>query len=131
MDKKMQAADVKLTMLEKIGFGLGDLYSAGAQGLISAVYLVFLALNGIEPGLAATIVMISKVWTLSLIPPWALSATTHAPDGAAANRICSSDRFASRCLLRRFFCRLTPGKTARANSLYICFHFCSTTLFQP
>lgn len=60
--KELQVADVQLSTKEKVAFGFSDLYSAGAQGLISSVYMVFLVLNGINAGLAATIIMVGKIW---------------------------------------------------------------------
>ncbi|HQC55177.1 MAG TPA: MFS transporter [Clostridia bacterium] len=59
---EIQVADAKLSLKEKIAYGMGDLYSAGGQSLISSVYLVFLVINGLEAGLAATIIMIGKIW---------------------------------------------------------------------
>lgn len=54
--------DVKISKGEKFSFAAGDLYSGGAQTLISTVYLVFLVINGLSPTLAASIVMIAKIW---------------------------------------------------------------------
>jgi|AGTN01.2.fsa_nt_gi Na+/melibiose symporter and related transporters len=60
--------NVKLSMKEKISFSLGDLYSAGAQSLITAVYMVFLVLNGMSPGAAGSIIMIARVWDAIIDP---------------------------------------------------------------
>lgn len=54
--------DVIISKGEKLSFAAGDLYSGGAQTLISTVYLVFLVINGLSPSLAASIVMLAKIW---------------------------------------------------------------------
>lgn len=53
---------VVVPLKEKLFFGSADLYGGGAQALITAVYFVFLTLNGVPVGLAGLIVAISKVW---------------------------------------------------------------------
>ncbi|MBN1246996.1 MAG: MFS transporter [Anaerolineae bacterium] len=53
----------ELTLLQKIGYGLGDIYGGGAGTLISFYYLVFLTdVVRIRPGLAGTVILISKVY---------------------------------------------------------------------
>ncbi len=65
MDKPLKL-DVDLAqrvpLKEKIFFGLADIYGGGGGSLITAVYLVFLVNNGLSPGLAATIIMIARIW---------------------------------------------------------------------
>lgn len=48
---------------EKIIFAWGDVFGGGAQALIGVLYLIFLTdVIGINPGLAATAILVSKVW---------------------------------------------------------------------
>ncbi|MDR3264094.1 MAG: MFS transporter [Clostridiales bacterium] len=54
--------NVKLGKAERFSFALGDFFGGGAGALVSTVYVVFLALNGLSPGIAASIVMVSKIW---------------------------------------------------------------------
>jgi oligogalacturonide transporter len=59
----MQANSEKLTIWQKLGYGLGDIYGGGAGTLISFFYLVFLTdVVGLRPGLAGTVILISKVY---------------------------------------------------------------------
>lgn len=53
----------ELTLLQKIGYGLGDIYGGGAGTLISFYYLVFLTdVVRIRPALAGTVILISKAY---------------------------------------------------------------------
>lgn len=52
----------KISMKEKLCFGSADLFGGGAQALITAVYLVFLTMNGVPVALAGVIVAIAKIW---------------------------------------------------------------------
>lgn len=52
----------KVPLKEKLLFGAADMYGGGAQGLVAAVYLVFLVNNGISIDKAGLIVMLSKIW---------------------------------------------------------------------
>ena len=54
--------DQKVPLKEKLFFGAADLYGGGAQALITAVYLVFLLLNGLEPFQAGLIILIARLW---------------------------------------------------------------------
>lgn len=47
---------------EKLFFGAADLYGGGAQALITAVYLVFLTMNGLPIFYAGVIVAIARIW---------------------------------------------------------------------
>jgi oligogalacturonide transporter len=53
----------KLSLWQKIGYGLGDIYGGGSGVVISFYYLVFLT-DGIRinPALAGTVILISKVY---------------------------------------------------------------------
>ncbi|MDR0855377.1 MAG: MFS transporter [Christensenellaceae bacterium] len=53
--------NVKISTKERLMFSLGDFFG-GAGGLITAVYVVYLALNGLSPGYAALIVMLVRIW---------------------------------------------------------------------
>lgn len=55
-------ADVKVPIGEKVAFAAGDLFGGGAQGLITAVYLVFMVLNGLSAVAAGSIIMVAKIW---------------------------------------------------------------------
>ncbi|MCU0520863.1 MAG: MFS transporter [Anaerolineae bacterium] len=60
-----QASDTRseLSTLQKIGYGLGDIYGGGAGTLISFYYLVFLTdVVRIRPALAGTVILISKIY---------------------------------------------------------------------
>jgi len=53
----------EITVKERFIFALGDLYGGGGQTIISVLYLVFITnVIGISPGIAGTIIMISKAW---------------------------------------------------------------------
>jgi oligogalacturonide transporter len=59
----MEAKSEKLTFWQKLGYGVGDFYGGGAGTLISFFYLVFLTdVVRISPGLAGTVVLISKIY---------------------------------------------------------------------
>jgi oligogalacturonide transporter len=52
-----------LTLWQKIGYGLGDIYGGGSGVVISFYYLIFLTdVVRISPGLAGTVILISKVY---------------------------------------------------------------------
>lgn len=53
----------KLSFWQKLGYGVGDIFGGGAFTLIGFFYLVFLTdVIRISPGLAGTVVLISKVY---------------------------------------------------------------------
>lgn len=53
----------KLTRGEIIVFGTGDIFGGGGQLIINFFYLIFLTdVVGMNPGLAGTIVLISRIW---------------------------------------------------------------------
>jgi oligogalacturonide transporter len=53
----------KLPLWRKIGYGLGDIYGGGASLLVNFYYLIFLTdVVLINPGLAGTVILISKVY---------------------------------------------------------------------
>ncbi|MDR3216888.1 MAG: MFS transporter [Clostridiaceae bacterium] len=54
--------DVKISLKERFSFALGDFFGGGAGSLVTTVYVVYLALNGLSPGLAASIAMVAKIW---------------------------------------------------------------------
>ncbi|GAB4483136.1 MAG: MFS transporter [Anaerolineae bacterium] len=55
--------DERLTLWQKIGYGLGDIYGGGAGLLISTYYGVFLTdVVRIRPELAGTVILISKIY---------------------------------------------------------------------
>src|SRR5512137_3204908 len=59
----MEVKSEKLTFWQKLGYGVGDFYGGGAGTLISFFYLVFLTdVVRISPGLAGTVILISKVY---------------------------------------------------------------------
>ena len=59
----MQAKSEKLSWWAKIGYGLGDIYGGGSMVVISFYYLIFLTdVVRISPGLAGTVILISKVY---------------------------------------------------------------------
>ncbi len=48
---------------EKVIFAWGDVFGGGAQALIGVLYLIFLTdIIGLNPAIAATAILISKVW---------------------------------------------------------------------
>jgi len=59
----MEAKSEKLTFWQKLGYGMGDFYGGGSGTLIAFFYLVFLTdVVRISPGLAGTIVLISRIY---------------------------------------------------------------------
>jgi Na+/melibiose symporter-like transporter len=53
----------KVKAKEKLAFCSGDIFCGGNQAMISVIYLVFLTnIVGIDPGIAGTIIMVSKIW---------------------------------------------------------------------
>lgn len=59
----MEAKSEKLTVWQKIGYGLGDVYGGGSGVVISFYYLIFLTdVVRISPALAGTVILISKVY---------------------------------------------------------------------
>ncbi len=59
----MEAKSEKLTTWQKIGYGLGDIYGGGSGVVISFYYLIFLTdVVRITPGLAGTVILISKIY---------------------------------------------------------------------
>ena len=62
-EQKSTPPSEKLTLWQKIGYGVGDIYGGGSGTIISFYYLVFLTdVVGIAPGLAGTTILISKVY---------------------------------------------------------------------
>ena len=59
----MEAKTEKLTLWQKIGYGLGDIYGGGSGVVISFYYLIFLTdVIRIAPALAGTVILISKIY---------------------------------------------------------------------
>ena len=59
----MEAKSEKLTLWQKIGYGLGDIYGGGSGVVISFYYLIFLTdVIRISPALAGTVILISKIY---------------------------------------------------------------------
>jgi oligogalacturonide transporter len=59
----MEAKPEKLTLWQKIGYGLGDIYGGGSGVVISFYYLIFLTdVVHISPSLAGTAILISKIY---------------------------------------------------------------------
>ncbi len=59
----MEAKTEKLTIWQKIGYGLGDIYGGGSGVVISFYYLIFLTdVVRISPALAGTVILISKIY---------------------------------------------------------------------
>jgi oligogalacturonide transporter len=53
----------KLSIWRKIGYGVGDIYGGGQATILSFFYLVFLTdVIQLNPGLAGTVILISKVY---------------------------------------------------------------------
>jgi len=53
----------RLSLKTKIGYGMGDIYGGGAFVIIGTYYLYFLTdVLRINPALAGTVIMISKIW---------------------------------------------------------------------
>ncbi|MDR2046428.1 MAG: MFS transporter [Clostridiales bacterium] len=47
---------------ERFFAAIGDFFGGGAGSMITTIYVVYLAMNGLGPGGAASIVMIAKIW---------------------------------------------------------------------
>ena len=59
----METNSEKLTLWQKIGYGLGDIYGGGSGVVISFYYLIFLTdVVRISPALAGTVILISKIY---------------------------------------------------------------------
>ena len=59
----MEAKSERLTIWQKIGYGLGDIYGGGSGVVISFYYLIFLTdVVRISPALAGTVILISKIY---------------------------------------------------------------------
>jgi len=59
----MEAKSEKLTLWQKVGYGLGDIYGGGSGVVISFYYLIFLTdVVRIAPALAGTVILISKIY---------------------------------------------------------------------
>jgi len=59
----MEAKSEKLTIWQKLGYGLGDIYGGGSGVVISFYYLIFLTdVVRISPALAGTVILISKIY---------------------------------------------------------------------
>lgn len=57
------ADDEKLSLWQKLGYGLGDIYGGGNAVILSFYYLVFLTdVVRLNPALAGTVILISKVY---------------------------------------------------------------------
>lgn len=57
------ASTEKLSLWQKIGYGLGDIYGGGTAALVSFYYLIFLTdVIRLNPALAGTVILISKVY---------------------------------------------------------------------
>ena len=53
----------RITLGNKLAFGIGDLYGGGSFFIISALFLVYLTdIAKLDSGLAATILLIGKIW---------------------------------------------------------------------
>src|SRR5512147_1915325 len=63
LEMAMQNSSEKLSIWQKLGYGVGDFYGGGAGTLISFFYLVFLTdVVRISPGLAGAVILVSKVY---------------------------------------------------------------------
>ena len=60
MDNSAQVREVPRH--ERLLFGMADFFGGGAQALITAIYTVFLTMNGVPIALAGVIVAIAKAW---------------------------------------------------------------------
>ena len=78
-----EIASEKLPLWGKIGYGLGDIYGGGASLLVNFYYLIFLTdVVRINPGLAGTVILISKVYDAITDPfEGVLSDRTRTPWG--------------------------------------------------
>jgi len=55
--------NLQMKKKEKLIFAWGDVFGGGAQALIGVLYLIFLTdVIGINPAIAATAILISKIW---------------------------------------------------------------------
>lgn len=62
-DRRSTEPQEKLSLWQKIGYGLGDIYGGGSGTLISFYYLIFLTdVVRISPSLAGTVILISKIY---------------------------------------------------------------------
>ena len=53
----------EISIKERLIFAFGDIYGGGGQTIISVLYLVFITnVIGISPGIAGTMILISKAW---------------------------------------------------------------------
>ncbi len=52
----------RVPLKEKILFGAADLYGGGGQALVTAIYLVFLTVNGLSVEAASILVLIARFW---------------------------------------------------------------------
>lgn len=60
---KIGQADRKLSLWQKVGYGLGDIYGGGSGVVIGFYYLIFLTdVVRISPALAGTVILISKIY---------------------------------------------------------------------
>lgn len=60
---QVEGRSEKLSLWQKVGYGLGDIYGGGSGVVISFYYLVFLTdVVRINPALAGTVILISKVY---------------------------------------------------------------------
>lgn len=60
MEQRIRKAEVPL--YERLAFALADFFGGGAQALITAIYTVFLTMNGVPIALAGVIVAVAKAW---------------------------------------------------------------------
>ena len=59
----MEAKTENLTVWQKLGYGLGDIYGGGSGVVISFYYLIFLTdVVRISPALAGTVILVSKIY---------------------------------------------------------------------
>lgn len=59
----MKESTIKLKLITKLSYGMGDIYGGGATTIISMYYLYFLTdVMRINPALAGTAFLISKIW---------------------------------------------------------------------
>ena len=55
----------RLTLWQKIGYGLGDTYGGGASTLVGFYYLYFLTdVVRLNPALAGVVILVSKIYRL-------------------------------------------------------------------
>lgn len=59
----------KLSVITKIGFGMGDLYGGGSLIIVGILYLIFLTdIIMLRPSLAGIVILISKIWDAASDP---------------------------------------------------------------